>query len=140
MTTRRDFLAAGAASLLAGRALLDASAATELTDALLPTTTEGVGDYLLSPGLVYLNTGSTGPSTKAGRAHDNGLARTGDKSRQASLRRHQGLLGSARRCGSRRRRSSVHHRGTADHAQDQRGDEHRRPEHEAECRRQGAVH
>ena len=65
MTTRRDFLAAGAASLLAGRALLDASAATELPDALLPATTEGVGDYLLSPGLVYLNTGSTGPATKA---------------------------------------------------------------------------
>ena len=65
MTTRRDFLAAGAASLLAGRALLDASAATELTDALLRATTEGAGDYLLSPGLVYLNTGSTGPSTKA---------------------------------------------------------------------------
>ena len=65
MTTRRDFLAAGAASLLAGRALLDGSAATELTDALLRETTEGAGDYLLSPGLVYLNTGSTGPSTKA---------------------------------------------------------------------------
>ena len=89
MTTRRDFLAAGAASLLAGRALLDASAATELTDALLPTTTEGAGDYLLSPGLVYLNTGSTGPSTKAVLERTiTAWRRTGDKSRQASLRRH----------------------------------------------------
>ena len=65
MRSRREFLAAGAASLLAGGALLDASAATEPTNRLLHATTEGAGDYLLSPGLVYLNTGSTGPSTKA---------------------------------------------------------------------------
>ena len=64
MTTRRDFLAAGAASLLAGGALLDASAATEVADAFLRPTSDGGGDYLLTPGLVYLNTASTGPSTR----------------------------------------------------------------------------
>ena len=66
MTTRREFLAvAGAASLLGGRALLDASTAGEMADAFQGPMSAGNGDYLMTPGLVYLNTGSTGPSTKA---------------------------------------------------------------------------
>ncbi len=48
MTTRRDFLGAvGAASVLGGRARAASS------------------DYMLSPGLVYLNTGSAGPTPRA---------------------------------------------------------------------------
>ncbi|CAN5871817.1 hypothetical protein BH18ACI5_BH18ACI5_27770 [soil metagenome] len=66
MTTRRDFLAAtGAASLWGAGELLGASAANELPRPLQNGIVEGTGDYLMTPGLVYLNTGSTGPSTKA---------------------------------------------------------------------------
>lgn len=66
MATRRKFLAvAGAASLLGGRGLLDASTARETADAFQRPMSAGTGDYLMTPGLVYLNTGSTGPSTKA---------------------------------------------------------------------------
>jgi selenocysteine lyase/cysteine desulfurase len=63
MTTRREFLAVGAASLAGVHGWTDAHAAGEWIQSVAPPTAEGAGDYLLTPGLVYLNTGSTGPST-----------------------------------------------------------------------------
>ena len=61
MATRRDFLAiTGAASLWGAGGLLQARTADDL-ESLMP---DGIDDYLLAPGLVYLNTASTGPSTK----------------------------------------------------------------------------
>ena len=66
MTTRREFLAvAGSASVLGGRALLDARTVNEIADGFQGPVSAGAGDYLMTPGLVYLNTGSTGPSTRA---------------------------------------------------------------------------
>jgi selenocysteine lyase/cysteine desulfurase len=53
MTTRRDFLSAGITSLVGAR----------VAGAAGPG--QGADQYLLAPGLVYLNTASTGPSTQA---------------------------------------------------------------------------
>jgi selenocysteine lyase/cysteine desulfurase len=60
MATRRDFLAVTGAASLWTAGLFGADAAADLEN-LIP---DGIDDYLLTPGLVYLNTGSTGPSTK----------------------------------------------------------------------------
>jgi selenocysteine lyase/cysteine desulfurase len=57
MTNRRDFLALSAVSLLPLRG--------DGASAFRNPAAEGLSDYLLTPGLIYLNTGSTGPSTKA---------------------------------------------------------------------------
>ena len=64
MKTRRDFLAAaGAASVLgASRSSLSATAGSFAAYAVSPT---GADEYMLSPGLVYLNTGSAGPTRRA---------------------------------------------------------------------------
>jgi selenocysteine lyase/cysteine desulfurase len=66
MKTRRDFLAvAGAASILgASRSSLGAPAPVE-AEATSVTGSTGAGEYMLSPGLVYLNTGSAGPTRRA---------------------------------------------------------------------------
>ena len=53
MATRRDFLSAGITSLL-GAGVAKTTGTFQSPD-----------QYLLAPGLVYLNTGSTGPSTQA---------------------------------------------------------------------------
>ena len=66
MTTRRDFLTGlGAASILGAAGRLGGIPTGDLADALVTQIHEGAGEYLLTPGLVYLNTGSTGPSTRA---------------------------------------------------------------------------
>jgi selenocysteine lyase/cysteine desulfurase len=66
MTTRRDFLTAlGAASILGATDRPGGIPTRDLTDALLTQLHEGTSEYLMTPGLVYLNTGSTGPSTRA---------------------------------------------------------------------------
>lgn len=63
MTSRREFLAVGAASLVGAHGWGAAHAAGGRTSELEPQAREGTADYLLTPGLVYLNTASTGPST-----------------------------------------------------------------------------
>ena len=65
MTTRREFLTAGAASVFGAHGWTDANAAGDWANGLGRQMLEGTSDYLMTPGLVYLNTGSTGPSTKA---------------------------------------------------------------------------
>jgi selenocysteine lyase/cysteine desulfurase len=64
MKSRRDFLAAAvAASILgASRSSSGVTAGSFATDAAGPA---GADEYMLSPGLVYLNTGSTGPTRRA---------------------------------------------------------------------------
>jgi selenocysteine lyase/cysteine desulfurase len=54
MTTRRDFLATGAVSVLGARS------ASALDERSKPS-----AEFMMSPGLVYLNTGSTGPTPRA---------------------------------------------------------------------------
>ena len=66
MTTRRDFLGVvGAASVWSAADTYAVGTADHLANLLQRQIREGTGDYLMTPGLVYLNTGSTGPSTKA---------------------------------------------------------------------------
>ena len=64
MKTRRDFLAAaGAASILgASRPSPGAPAGPVAAHAVSPTVAD---EYMLSPGLIYLNTGSAGPTRRA---------------------------------------------------------------------------
>ena len=65
MATRRDFLAlTGAASLWSTGGVFGPGTADALARTLADGIDEGNGEYLLTPGLAYLNTGSTGPSTK----------------------------------------------------------------------------
>ena len=63
MKSRREFLAA--ASFVGSGVLLDAGSPFEALDRLQRAASGAIGDYLLAPGLAYLNTASTGPSTKA---------------------------------------------------------------------------
>lgn len=65
MRSRREFLATGAASFLGSGVLLEAGAPNEAMSRLQRAASVAAGDYLLAPGLAYLNTSSTGPSTKA---------------------------------------------------------------------------
>lgn len=67
MKTRRNFLAAaGAASLLAGsRSSLSATTALAGPVAMDAAITTHASEYMLSPGLIYLNTGSAGPTRRA---------------------------------------------------------------------------